>query len=157
MTTADINLAGPAKTDAPQISAAQAAHAARCASVLAVKLDLIAYDAAKGVQADLAPAANAIANLGAALAAFGYKIALSDDADAAATMAAKRGALDAADEAWDRALRQAFGRDAGGARYDSRGQGKPGSALRILFNNRRAAFYAAHPTAPSMFNAAAGK
>ena len=47
-----------------------------------------------------------------------------------------------ADEDWHRELARQFGRHAGDARYEPRGKGEPGTALRTAFDARMAAFYA---------------
>lgn len=45
-----------------------------------------------------------------------------------------------ADEYWQAALDIEFGRDAGQARYEERGQGEPGSVLRTVADRRHAAY-----------------
>lgn len=44
-----------------------------------------------------------------------------------------------ADDTWSASLRAVFGKDAGQARYEPRGRGQPGSALRRAYQAREAA------------------
>jgi len=44
-----------------------------------------------------------------------------------------------ADDAWSAELKRVFGKDAGQARYEPRGQGEDGSALRMAYEARTAA------------------
>ena len=53
----------------------------------------------------------------------------------------------AADDAWGAELRRVFGKDAGQARYEPRGKGADGSALRRLHDARDAARLAWHQSA----------
>lgn len=48
--------------------------------------------------------------------------------------------FNAADLAWHHALIEAFGRDAGQARYEARGAGDPGTKLRAAYDARMVAF-----------------
>jgi hypothetical protein len=48
-------------------------------------------------------------------------------------------ALQLADDEWQRQLEATFGRHAGDARYDKRGQGEPATPLRRAYENREAA------------------
>ncbi len=48
-------------------------------------------------------------------------------------------AFQAADDAWSAELKKTFGKDAGQARYEPRGKGADGSALRRLHEAREAA------------------
>lgn len=54
------------------------------------------------------------------------------EADRSAIYAIYREFL-AADEAWSVELRREFGKDAGTARYQTRGEGEPGSALNMAY------------------------
>jgi len=53
----------------------------------------------------------------------------------------------AADDAWGAELRRVFGKNAGEARYQLRGEGVPGSLLRRLYDAKLAADAALEPTA----------
>lgn len=53
----------------------------------------------------------------------------------------------AADDAWSAELRRAFGRNAGQARYERRGRGDDGTALRRTHDAREAARAAWHSSA----------
>lgn len=48
-------------------------------------------------------------------------------------------ALQLADDEWQRQLEATFGRHAWDARYDERGRGEPGTALRRSYDDREAA------------------
>lgn len=50
----------------------------------------------------------------------------------------------AADDAWSEELRRVFGKNAGQARYESRGRGEEGSKLRKLHDARESARAAWH-------------
>jgi len=52
-----------------------------------------------------------------------------------------------ADDAWSAELERIFGRQAGTARYQPRGQGEPGSRLRALYEERQVARIRWHDSA----------